>query len=182
MFRWICLAILALALIGSRPAQAQHQAQPQTEPGWIDLLTDPQLRNWQAPHGQWQFVSSVSVRADNERLLTGEGNTGPILYNGPTGITPNLVTFEKYGDLALHAEFYIPKGSNSGIKFLGTYEIQIYDSLNVKNPTAGDCGGVYPRAERLLQAHGKLWTRSSGHLSWTNRAERSVTPDLNQSS
>jgi hypothetical protein len=41
----------------------------------------------------------------------------------------------------------IPRRSNSGVKLMGLYEIQIFDSWGVKEPTGSDCGGIYPRAE-----------------------------------
>ena len=47
----------------------------------------------------------------------------------------------------MHVEFLIAKGSNSGIKFHGHYEIQITDSAGRKELTGDDCGGIYPRAE-----------------------------------
>jgi hypothetical protein len=59
------------------------------------------------------------------------------------------VTRAKYGDQEVHLEFLISKGSNSGVKFHGLYEIQIYDSYGkTKKLTGADCGGVYPRAEQ----------------------------------
>jgi Domain of Unknown Function (DUF1080) len=47
----------------------------------------------------------------------------------------------------------IPKGSNSGVKMMGLYEIQIFDSFNVKETTGADCGGIYPRAEDQPKYH-----------------------------
>jgi hypothetical protein len=63
------------------------------------------------------------------------------------GKTENLVTRQKFADLQAHVEFLIPRRSNSGVKFEGLYEIQIFDSWGVKTPKADDCGGIYPRAE-----------------------------------
>jgi hypothetical protein len=50
-------------------------------------------------------------------------------------------------------EFMIPRGSNSGVKLHGVYEIQILDSWKAAHPTGGDCGGIYPRAELKPQFH-----------------------------
>src|SRR5207249_1277417 len=52
-----------------------------------------------------------------------------------------------------HVEFLIPKGSNSGVKFQGLYEIQIYDSWGVKDLKGSDNGGIYPRAEMEPRYH-----------------------------
>src|SRR5207248_2592408 len=51
----------------------------------------------------------------------------------------------------LHMEFCIPQKSNSGVKFHGLYEIQIYDSFGAKKLTGNDRGGVYPKAELKLK-------------------------------
>ena len=59
------------------------------------------------------------------------------------------MTKEKFGDIEAHFEYLVPKGSNSGVKFEGLYEIQIFDSFGVAKPTASQNGGIYPRAELL---------------------------------
>jgi hypothetical protein len=63
------------------------------------------------------------------------------------------VSKQKFGDVEVHAEFMIPKGSNSGVKLEGLYEIQIFDSYGVEEPKATDCGGIYPRAEQKPTYH-----------------------------
>src|SRR5205807_1952612 len=52
-----------------------------------------------------------------------------------------------------HVEFLIAKGSNSGVKFQGLYEIQIVDSHGAKKLTGDSCGGIYPRAELKPRYH-----------------------------
>jgi hypothetical protein len=39
----------------------------------------------------------------------------------------------------------VPKGSNSGIYFMGRYEIQVFDSYGKKEVKHSDCGGIYQR-------------------------------------
>ncbi len=73
--------------------------------------------------------------------------------NGEKGRASDLYTKERYGDIEIHLEFYIPKGSNSGVKFHGLYEIQICDSFGKKALTGDDCGGIYPRAELKPRYH-----------------------------
>src|SRR5207248_2186834 len=65
----------------------------------------------------------------------------------------DLVTKQNYRDVEIHLEFLIPKGSNSGIKFEGLYEIQIRDTANDKELTGDSCGGIYPRAEEKPKYH-----------------------------
>lgn len=53
-----------------------------------------------------------------------------------------LSTFE-HGDMELELEFLVPKASNSGIYFMGRYELQIRDSYDDDTLSADDCGGIY---------------------------------------
>jgi hypothetical protein len=76
-----------------------------------------------------------------------------VLVNGKSGRTSNLLSNATFEDVEAHFEFLIPKGSNSGVKFQGLYEIQIADSHGVENPKATHCGGIYPRAELLPRYH-----------------------------
>lgn len=115
------------------------------EPAWKDLSS---LDAWKAPRGAWEVVASVAPDTANPKRLTSQPGEG-VLVNGPTGRTINLFSKDDYGDVEAHFEFLVPKGSNSGIKFEGLYEIQIADSFGVKTPKASDCGGIYPRAELL---------------------------------
>jgi hypothetical protein len=78
---------------------------------------------------------------DQKRFAIQPG-TG-VLVNGAKGRTVNLLTETEHGDVEAHIEFLVPKNSNSGVYFLGRYEIQILDSWGVEAPKYGDCGGVY---------------------------------------
>jgi hypothetical protein len=104
------------------------------------------LETWESPIGDWFCASSAELDSKNPRLLRAEPGHG-ILVNGRKGRTDDLVTRRKFKDVEVHVEFMIPKGSNSGVKFEGLYEIQILDSYGVKKPKGSDCGGIYPRAE-----------------------------------
>ena len=116
------------------------------EPGWISLSGDNWQEMWQQPTGDWFMAGSVGLDPRNPRRLAAGAGKG-ILVNGRSGRTVNLISKQKFGDLEAHVEFLIPGRSNSGVKFEGLYEIQIFDSWGVKTPTADDCGGIYPRAE-----------------------------------
>ncbi|MFN4261442.1 MAG: DUF1080 domain-containing protein [Gemmataceae bacterium] len=110
------------------------------------------LEAWQEPTGDWQQVGGLKLDADNPRLFVAEPGEG-IWYNGPKGRTRDLLSKTKFGDIEAHVEFLIPKGSNSGVKFQGLYEIQIHDSHHVEKPDGTHCGGIYPRAELLPRYH-----------------------------
>jgi hypothetical protein len=115
--------------------------------GWIDLIESDGFAAWESPTEAWTHASAVRIDAQKSTRLAFDAGPGPILVNGPTGKTRNLVTKRSFGDVELHAEFFIPKGSNSGIKLEAVYEIQIADSHGQKTPTASHAGGIYPRSE-----------------------------------
>jgi hypothetical protein len=112
--------------------------------GWVDLCKS--LNVWKGPTGDWVLAGGAELNPDNPRLLRDKPGAG-VLVNGPKGHAPDLVSKQLFGDVEVHVEFLIPRKSNSGVKLMGLYEIQIYDSHGVKEPTASDCGGIYPRAE-----------------------------------
>jgi hypothetical protein len=154
----LVLATLSLACVIPADGRADEE-------GWIDLTGSNSFELWKPPTGAWAFVGDVRLAPDNPKLLAAEPGTG-ILYNGLTGKTTNLATREKFGDLEAHIEFLIPKGSNSGIKFGGVYEIQILDSAGKKELSGSDCGGIYPRADLKPQYH----YLDRGHPPKTNAA------------
>jgi thiamine biosynthesis lipoprotein len=120
--------------------------------GWIDLLADNKLSAWKGKPDDWMFASAVTIDPKNPRRLAAEGS-GTMLVNSPKGRANNLTSKQVFGDVELHAEFLIPKGSNSGIKFHAVYEIQIFDSFGAKAVDGSHCGGVYPRALQSPRYH-----------------------------
>jgi Domain of Unknown Function (DUF1080) len=120
--------------------------------GWLELIGDHELDRWRAPAGDWIAGGDAHPDSGKPNRLVAEPGHGA-LVNGTAGKTRNLLTKEDFKDLEAHFEFTIPKGANSGVKFEGLYEIQIYDSFRVAKPTASHCGGIYPRAEMLPKYH-----------------------------
>jgi hypothetical protein len=125
--------------------------QKTVEKPWTNLIGTEALAAWNAK-GDWQEVGDVTLDPANEKRLKPQTGKG-VLWNGPNGRSPNLVTKQSYGDIELHVEFLIPKKSNSGVKFNSQYEIQILDSYGVEKPKGSDCGGIYPRAELAPKYH-----------------------------
>jgi hypothetical protein len=134
---WLALGILVAIVSLARAG----------DDGWIELSGPKALDAWKPPTGDWALASAVTVDPKNPRRLAFEPGAAPILVNGANGKTRDIVTKRMLGDAEVHLEFLIPKGSNSGIKLEGLYEIQISDSHDIKTPLAMHCGGVYPRAE-----------------------------------
>lgn len=130
------------------------------EGGWLNL-TDPShaqplsLRMlWQDNYVDWTVAGGAEIDSgDSHALIAKPGQD--VLISSKKGHFEyrNLTSRQTFGDLEVHVEFLIPKGSNAGVKLQGLYEIQILDSYGKENPTASDCGGIYPRAELFPAYH-----------------------------
>jgi len=99
---------------------------------------------WQEKTGDWQVVGEAIMNPENKKLIATRAGTG-IIVNGPTGKTSDLLSRTQFADVRAHIEFMVPRNSNSGVYFMGRYEIQILDSWGVKHPKYSDCGGIYQR-------------------------------------
>lgn len=133
------LCTLALAcLLAPLPLRAG-------EKNWTPLL-GKDLSAFKSPQDNWEEVAAVEIDPANPRRLIAKPGAG-IWYNGPKGNAKDLFTKEQFTDVEIQFEFLLPKGSNSGIKFQGVYEIQLKDSFGREKLTGDDCGGIYPRAE-----------------------------------
>jgi hypothetical protein len=122
------------------------------EGAWIELTGERGLEAWQGPVGRWQIGGDAVLDATNPRRLATRPGKG-VLVNGPTGRTNNLLSKQSFADVEAHVEFLISRGSNSGVKFNGLYEIQILDSHGAKDLDGNACGGIYPRAEEKPRYH-----------------------------
>jgi Domain of Unknown Function (DUF1080) len=135
-------AIFGICLLGAAGLAGDDK-------GWIDLFAKD-FAAFKAPYGEWLAVGAVQLDPQNPRKFVTEAGTG-VHVNGKAG--KNLYTRQKFADVELHLEFNLPKGSNSGVKFHGHYEIQLYDSFGKKEVSGEDCGGIYPRAEAKPKYH-----------------------------
>ncbi|NQV35797.1 MAG: DUF1080 domain-containing protein [Phycisphaeraceae bacterium] len=112
---------------------------------YIRPLSTHDLSSWRTNTGDWEIASDVALAPDNVSKLQAKPGKG-IIANGPTGRTTHLVSKQSFGDVRAHFEFCVPKGSNSGIYFMGRYEIQVLDSWEQGEAYAGhQCGGIYQR-------------------------------------
>ncbi len=130
-------------------------------------LTGDDFSAWREGTGQWQIVGDVSLNPQDEKLLSGKSGSGTVL-NGPKGRTSHLFSEREFGDVRAHIEFMVPKGSNSGIYFMGRYEIQVFDSWGVAEPHHSDCGGIYQRWKdnKGYEGHGPRVNASLEPGSW----------------
>jgi hypothetical protein len=138
--RFVIFVFSALAL-SLLPARGQDVKE-------IDLFANG-LEAFKGPKfGDWFATDSVGLDPQNPRRLFAKEAKGPIWVNGVKGRANDLYTKQKFGDVTVRLDFVMSKGSNSGIKFHGHYEIQICDSFGKADDKmeGDDCGGVYPRA------------------------------------
>ncbi|MDP7030399.1 MAG: ThuA domain-containing protein [Phycisphaerales bacterium] len=115
--------------------------------GWLTLSGG--LEPWAHAAG-WRPRGAAAVGASGMASTPGTG----VLINDAGPAAGDLVTAASFGDCALHLEFLIPPGGNSGVYLQGRYEIQILDSHGVSSPTPGDCGGVYERWDETRDPKG----------------------------
>lgn len=114
-----------------------------------ELFDGRTLEGWtglgRADVGEWLVADDVELNPATEgKTFVIEPGKG-IMVNGPQGRTCDLVTTTEQGDCEAHIEFVVSKGSNSGVYFMGKYEIQILDSYGKTDFTSHDCGGIYER-------------------------------------
>ncbi len=102
------------------------------------------LAAFRDPLGEWTLAGAVAANSDDPARLDSTNGTGAVV-NGPKGKTVHLITKAEHGDVELHIEFMMARGSNSGVYFQGRYEVQVLDSWGVEKPKYGDCGGIYER-------------------------------------
>ena len=77
-----------------------------------------------------------------------------------TSAKGDIVTTNKFGDIQLHLEFKEPTPANgegqgrgnSGVYFMGQYEIQVLDCYNNKTYADGATGGIYGQHPALANA------------------------------
>jgi hypothetical protein len=119
-----------------------------------DLFNGKDLAGWKfrggdkaAARSKWSVAADVALDPKDSKRLLGKPGTG-VLLNGDDGRGVDVISAAEHGDCALHVEFNVPKGSNSGIYFQGLYEVQIFDSFGKKDADLkyGDCGGIYDHA------------------------------------
>lgn len=108
-------------------------------------LTGHDLSAWDGDTGQWETVRDAHLHPDDVKRLVGEPGVGAVL-NGPNGRTKHLLSRQQFGDVSAHIEFMVAKDSNSGVYFMGCYEVQVFDSWQKESEYPGiECGGIYER-------------------------------------
>jgi hypothetical protein len=135
----ICTALVFTAKAGSDSKPAS-------------LFNGKDLTGWKTVGGkgvnQWT-VGKASLDTAKPSKLSVE-KPGSELISSESGA--NLASEQAFGDCIVELEFMIPAGSNSGIKMMSIYEIQILDSAAKTKVDSGDCGAVYKESAPKVNA------------------------------
>jgi hypothetical protein len=100
---------------------------------------------------QWKVGQAALDSVDETKLtMTGPGNE--LISPGP-GV--NLSSEAGFGDCILELEFMVAKNSNSGVKMMNIYEIQIFDSYGKAAMGKQDSGAVYNEVAPKINASKK---------------------------
>lgn len=150
MTKKLCIivgCVLTLVSFAFLPGCAGADSEMARSANRIELIGSD-LSAFRGDTGDWEIVGAAVQDPDDEKKIAGRGGTGVAM--SANGRTVALLTKQQFGDIRAHIEFMIPKESNSGVYFMGRYEIQIYDSYGVeKDKYPGiECGGIYERWER----------------------------------
>lgn len=139
---------LVVIVVGSAFVTAFLRADPPAS--WKALSPSSSFKAWRVDHKGWSIVGDVAINSDFPNQFDASRGQGVLVSKGDAS---NLESRDEYQDIDVRVEFNIPKQSNSGVKLLGRYEIQILDTHGAKEVSGDSCGGIYPRAEEEPTYH-----------------------------
>ena len=160
----LCLGLLQFSVFAVAAVAADEKA---SIPGSLTEVWQPVPPVVTAPAGA--VPSDAIVLFDGRNLNAWEparpGEPMWKIEDGALVITPNpktcdLRTRQAFGDVQLHLEFRTPaevKGGgqdrgNSGVYFMGLYELQVLDSYNNATYVNGQAGSIYKQHPPLVNA------------------------------
>ncbi|MBI3852046.1 MAG: DUF1080 domain-containing protein [Verrucomicrobia bacterium] len=138
------VAALVFLIVASKNVVAENSQA-------ISLFNGKDLSGWKTVGGgavQWEYGKAALNSGDETRLkVDGPGDELVALEKGV-----NLSSEATFGDCLLEVEFMVAKHSNSGVKMMNIYEIQIFDSYGKTNMDKEDCGAVYSENAPMVNA------------------------------
>jgi len=142
-FRPVAVAALAIAATAAIAADNART---------ISLFNGKDLSGWKTAGGngavQWK-VGKAALDPSDETKLKMDG-PGDELISAERGV--NLSSETSFGDCILELEFMVAKNSNSGVKMMNIYEIQIFDSYGKTTLDKQDSGAVYSETAPKVNA------------------------------
>jgi len=94
---------------------------------------------------RWKVGVAALDETNPGKMVVTDGS-GELVNTAGGGV--DIFTEATFGDCTVEIEFMVPKGSNSGIYFMGEYEVQVLDSFGKADDklTQGDLGALYSAA------------------------------------
>lgn len=135
----------------------------------FDTLGLENMSEFKEHTSNWQIVEDAYADRKKDKTLIGYPGTGVLVSNPAPKARKNLFTTFEHGDIELEIDVMMPLNSNSGIYFQGRYEIQLFDSWGVENPTFSDMGGIYQRWDETNKDKG--YNGYEGHAPKINAAK-----------
>jgi hypothetical protein len=127
-------------------------------PNGISLLNGKDLTGWKfigKGDSQWVY-GQAAMDPDHPAKLKVIGPGEDLIS---TNHTVNLSSETAFGDCIVEVEFLVGKStpgssidSNSGVKMMNIYEVQIFDSYGVTNLSKTDCGAIYSETPPSMNA------------------------------
>ena len=137
---FVCLAVVSASCTEKKDSDWQELTGGQGLEGW--RIADPAAKGTV----DWMACSAVELVPGNPlHLRTYTGENDAVIVNSLIGKAGNIVSVEEHGDMEAHFEFLVAEDSNSGIYFMGRYEIQVRDSWGDEEIGDHDCGSIYQR-------------------------------------
>ena len=126
--------------------------------GWVNLFNGKGLTGWKTVGkgtSQWTF-GKAAMDPDHPAKLKVAGPGDELIC---TNRTVDLSSEAVFGNCIVELEFMVGKStlgndvdSNSGIKLMNIYEVQIFDSYGKATPDKLDCGAIYSETVPLVNA------------------------------
>ena len=151
-FRYSIAAAFLLTAAASWAVQEWKQG--------IDWIEPPLVDPGPAPSQPAQPPSDAIVLFDGKELSAWEGAQDWKIQDGYAIDGGNIASRQSFGDCQLHLEFASPEKvegesqgrGNSGIYFMGRYEVQILDSWKNLTYYDGQCASIYKQHPPLVNA------------------------------
>ena len=124
----------------------------------VSLINGKDLEGWKTVgrgSNEWTYgKAAMNPNSPAKLMVVGPG--GELIS---TNRTVNLSSQAVFGDCKVELEFMVGKStpenetdSNSGIKMMNIYEVQIFDSYGKTNLSKIDCGAIYSENAPLVNA------------------------------
>jgi hypothetical protein len=127
-------------------------------PNTVSLINGKDLAGWKTignASNIWTY-GTAAQDLDHPARIKVVGPGGELTC---TNRTVNLSSEAVFGDCLLEVEFMVGKSStnndidsNSGVKMMNIYEIQIFDSYGKAAPSKTDCGAIYSETAPSVNA------------------------------